>query len=64
MAYALKGAEYMGKKDMTNFYIWVEKMQTLQKKYNVSEKNYEEICNVLVVDMDFMNAVQKRVTEL
>lgn len=64
MAYALKGAEYLTTKDMATFYVWATKLADLQKKYGISEKEYEDVCNSMVVDFNFMEKVQKRMTEL
>ncbi|MFA6255759.1 MAG: hypothetical protein WC606_01125 [Candidatus Absconditabacterales bacterium] len=64
MSYALKGAEYLGTKNMAAFYVRAEKLANLEKKYNVSEEEYDKTCNGFLEDITFMDQIEKRMVDL
>lgn len=64
MAYAMKWTEYMGQKDMVKFYMWAEKLQILQEKYNVDDDIYDQVCNEFLVEESFMDEIQTRMWEI
>jgi hypothetical protein len=50
----------MGQKDMVKFYMWAEKLQILQEKYNVDDDIYDQVCNEFLVEESFMDEIQTR----
>lgn len=64
MAYSLKGAEYQQKGDLNTFMEWAKKVDALVKSYNLNEKDYQTLCQWFVLEPNFMEKVQKRVSEL
>lgn len=62
MAYALKGVQ---NKSQDSFLLWAKKLEDLQKTYGLEWKKFEDICKEYITpDANFINAVQKRMTEL
>lgn len=64
MAYAIKGTEYQAKGDSDMFMKRVQKTDALMKEYEMTDENYETVCQSLIMEANVMEKIQKRVTEL
>jgi hypothetical protein len=42
----------------------LDETETLNREYGVTDEDYEEVCNALVGDMEFMERVNERMIEL
>ena len=42
----------------------LDETETLNREYGVTDEDYEEVCNALVGDMEFMERVENRMIEL
>lgn len=64
MAYSLKWASYQAKGDTNGFMQRVKKVDTLVKQYGLTGSDYSDLCKWFVLEPNFMQKVQKRVSEL
>ncbi len=64
MAHYFYSSFLTAKQDLVTGGLMVEKAEALEKKYGVTEDDYDEICNAKAGDSEFMDKVGKRMQEL